>query len=152
MAILRNDDGRLFRSHDTERLIIEAWGDNALRVRATRRPDFTGNDWALIPRAENPRLAASRAVVKIEADPKTGKASTASITNGKITAKVNREGWLSFYNEKGELLLEEYWRNRADITRYTGTLNLAGRDIYPILGGDWKITARFHLPPNWRWI
>ena len=143
MAILRNDDGRLFRSHDTERLIIEAWGDNALRVRATRRPDFTGNDWALIPRAENPRLSAARAEVKIETDPKTGKASTASITNGKITAKVNREGWLSFYNEKGELLLEEYWRNRADITRYTGTLNLAGRDIYPILGGDWKITARF---------
>lgn len=92
-----------------------------------------------------PRIPASPppAPWKVEADPKTGKASTASITNGKITAKVNRESWLSFYNEKGELLLEEYWRNRADITRYTGTLNLAGRDIYPILGGDWKITARF---------
>lgn len=39
----------------------------------------------------------------------------ASITNGKITAKVNPEGWISYYNQKGELLTEEYWRTRDRI-------------------------------------
>lgn len=41
----------------------------------------------------------------------------ASITNGKITAKVSFEGWISFYNDKDELLTEEYWRNRNRIDR-----------------------------------
>lgn len=41
----------------------------------------------------------------------------ASITSGKITAKVSFECWISFYNDKGELLTEEYWRNRNRIDR-----------------------------------
>ncbi len=30
-----------------EQLRIEPWGEDSLRVRATRYPTFTGNDWAL---------------------------------------------------------------------------------------------------------
>jgi Alpha-glucosidases, family 31 of glycosyl hydrolases len=130
MAILKDEAGRLERRYDSELLVIEAWGENSLRIRATRRQALTGNDWALMPR---PRSAAA---VKI------GEDGSGSIRNGKLEARINKEGWLSLNNTKGELLLEEYWRNRADLSRYTSTLNLAGRELKPIPGGDWGITLR----------
>jgi len=37
--------------------------------------------------------------------------------NGKLTVKGSHEGWLSFYNQHGKLLLAEYWRNRNRIDR-----------------------------------
>ena len=37
----------------------------------------------------------------------TGKVYT--VKNGKITAVISPEGWISYYNQKGELLTEEYW-------------------------------------------
>ena len=40
-------DGTLVGKRQGETLRIEAWGSDALRVRATRYPQFTGNDWAL---------------------------------------------------------------------------------------------------------
>jgi alpha-D-xyloside xylohydrolase len=130
MATLSIEDGALIRRHDTELLVIEAWGPDALRVRATRRRELTGNDWALI------RVDSPKAKVEIRED------GSASIRNGALEARLNAEGWLSFHDEKGGLLLEEYWRNREVLSRYTSTLNLRGRELKPILGGDWKITLR----------
>jgi len=141
MAILSCESGRLTRRYDSELLVIEAWGRNSLRVRATRRQELTGHDWALIPRdaqaqdQERPSLI-TKAKIALVPD------GSASIVNGGIEARIDKEGRLSFYNSKGELLLEEYWRNRADLTRYTSTLNLSGRELKPILGGDWRITLR----------
>jgi alpha-D-xyloside xylohydrolase len=77
-----------------------------------------------------------------KAEIKIGGDGSASLVNGDIEARLNIEGWLAFYNRKGELLLEEYWRNRADLSRYTSTINLSGRELKPILGGDWRITLR----------
>jgi alpha-D-xyloside xylohydrolase len=131
------EHGRLLRRYDSELLVIEAWGENSLRVRATRRRDLSGNDWALMPRPAAPgEAAADKAEIRIEAD------GSASIRNGLIEARLNKEGWLSYHDAKGELLLEEYWRNRNDISRYTSTLNLEGRELKPIPGGDWRITLR----------
>lgn len=68
----------------------------------------------------------------------------ASITNGKITAKVSFEGWISFYNDKGELLTEEYWRNRNRIDRYSVPIRVEGRELKPIPGtNDYSLAARF---------
>ncbi len=136
MAIYKAEGGRLTRRYDSELLVLEAWGENSLRVRATRRKELTGNDWALIPRDERPSALASVAEIQIAED------GSARVANGDIEARINREGWLSFYNGRGELLFEEYWRNRADLSRYTSTLNLPGRELKPILGGDWRITLR----------
>jgi alpha-D-xyloside xylohydrolase len=139
MAILKADEGRLERRYDSELLVIEAWGESGLRVRATRRRELSGEDWALVPRAE--RLGAGRGVERadfVEARPD----GSAAIRNGEIEARLNKEGWLSFFNSRGEPLFEEYWRNRADIARYTSTLNLEGRELKPIPGGDWRVTLR----------
>lgn len=39
--------GKLYYYFDSEKICIEAYGSNALRVRATKNYNFTGRDWAL---------------------------------------------------------------------------------------------------------
>ena len=64
--------------------------------------------------------------------------------NGKLTVKVSHEGWISFYNQKGELLTEEYWRNRNRLNRYCVPLRVDARELKPLQGGtDYELTARF---------
>ena len=45
--IFSKDGNRLVARHQGERLMIEPWGTDSLRVRATRYMDYTGRDWAL---------------------------------------------------------------------------------------------------------
>ena len=40
-------EGKLIYSYAGETVCIEAWGKDALRVRATKNRSFTGRDWAL---------------------------------------------------------------------------------------------------------
>ena len=42
----QKESGLLVR-HKNERMYIEAWGRDSLRVRTTQYMDFTGRDWAL---------------------------------------------------------------------------------------------------------
>jgi len=134
MAIFKKEN-RLIRRKGTEILIIEPWGAG-LRVRATRLAEMPQEDWALL---ENETKGVAQAHIDINIDK-----NEASITNGDITARINREGWLSFYNARGEVLLEEYYRNRNDITRYCVPLGISARDLKPVTGrSDYKLTARF---------
>ena len=42
--IFENKDGALIAKRQGETLRIEPWGKDSFRVRATKCPDFTGND------------------------------------------------------------------------------------------------------------
>ena len=42
------DGNRLTLRRGTEFVVIEPWGKDSLRVRATRRAGLTGRDWALM--------------------------------------------------------------------------------------------------------
>lgn len=131
---------------------VEPWGRNSIRVRMTAQPGMDGNDWALTEQVEkvDPEIVFETVDVT---DPwyqgeewakyhQTG--TQARMVNGKITVKVSHEGWLSFYNQKGELLTEEYWRNRNRINRYCVPLRVDGRELKPVQGGtDFELTARF---------
>jgi alpha-D-xyloside xylohydrolase len=128
--VLCETEGRLVRVFDTETLWIEPWGTSSLRVRATRRAAMDPNDWVLGQRPPG------SARIEIQ-----GRA--ASLTHGDLTAHLSTEGWLSFTNAAGEPLLEEYWRNRANHSRFTSPLNLAGREIHPIPGGEYRLRQRF---------
>lgn len=69
----------------------------------------------------------------------------AVIANGKIKAVIKEEGWsrkcqISFYNNKGELLLREIGQN--------GALNLQSRRFKPIIGGDYRLTVSFESNEN----
>lgn len=131
---------------------VEPWGRNSVRVRMTAQPEMDGNDWALTEQTEAVTPEITFETVDVT-DPwyqgeewekyhQTG--TQARLVNGKITVKVSHEGWLSFYNQKGELLTEEYWRNRNRINRYCVPLRVDGRELKPVQGGtDFELTARF---------
>jgi alpha-D-xyloside xylohydrolase len=135
MAILKIENNRLFRKEDWETLVIETWGENSLRIRATKHRVFSGNDWALLPKNE----LRSNPEAEIIID-----GQCAVVTNGSIQARLNSEGWLSFYNTEGRLLFEEYWRNRNIIERYAIPLNLSARELKPVPGTEsYSLKARF---------
>lgn len=146
------ENNRLIIAEGKSQVWIEPWGPNSLRVRMTAVPKMDENDWALTEKV--PEIKAEISFEEIDVtDPwykseefakyhQTGR--QASLTNGKITAKVSHEGWISFYNQKGELLTEEYWRNRNRINRYCVPLRVDARELKPLQGGtDFELTARF---------
>ncbi len=121
----------LWYRYDAEQLIVEAWGENSLRVRATKLAHMPTDDWALLPPRKTP--------VTIQIDP-----CEARITNGNLTARINQIGRLTFYNQTGTMLLDEYVRNRRDMYSDTGSsLQIEGREFKPIINGDYQLTMRF---------
>lgn len=125
----------LIRNYDCEKLRIEPWGKNSLRIRSTKQSEFIDNDWALLPQ-EN-------CDVKIKVD-----GNEASIENGKIIAHIDSGGKIIFYNQKGDILLEEYVRNRKNVNRFCSALEIEAREFKPILGGDYTLTMRFESNQN----
>lgn len=139
-------------SEGSSRVVIEPWGENAARVRMTCEAKMDEHDWALTE-----KVSEGASEIQIEeidiTDPwykgaewskyhMTGYVYT--LVNGKLTVKVNHEGWISYYNQKGELLTEEYWRNRNRLNRYAVPIGVAGREMKPIAGSsDYSLTARF---------
>ena len=131
--IFKQEKNVLFFTHQTEKIRIEAWGKDSLRVRSTKNAAFTGNDWALTEEKEDCSDA-----VKITIDGRT-----ASITNGRIRADVNEVGILSFYRD-GKLILREYYRSYyGTISNESRCLKLIARNYKPIIGGDYSLTMRF---------
>ena len=129
--MLRQENTRLIYQYDAEKLWIEPWGPNALRVRATKAASMPEQDWALLPG----KASDSRIVMKEDG---------AEIINGKIKASVSRWGKIVFYNQNGKILMEEYWRNRRDVTdSKCSAIEVEGREFQPNVGGDYHLTARF---------
>ena len=131
----RNGNALCYR-YGAERLRIEPWGENALRVRAWKQAEPDPQDWALLPQAD------CDPVIQVRED-------GGSIVNGKIRAELNLIGKLTFYNQRGEVLLEEYLRDRRDMFGSTcSSLNVEAREFKPIIGGDYRLTARFISNPK----
>ena len=131
----RNGNALCYR-YGAERLRIEPWGKNALRVRAWKQAEPDPQDWALLPQD------GCDPVIEVRED-------GGSIVNGKIRAELNLIGKLTFYNQKGEVLLEEYLRDRRDMFGSTcSSLNVEAREFKPIIGGDYRLTARFISNPK----
>lgn len=129
--MLEKKGNRLVFSYDAEKVWIEPWGDNALRIRATKEAEMPMENWAL--------LAGIEAQPLMELDETGG-----SITNGKICAKISRLGKITVYNAEGKLLLEEYCRNRRDVLdKKCSAIEVEAREFKPISGGDYHLTMRF---------
>lgn len=132
--IFSNVNNTLVARHQTELLCIEAWGQDALRVRATQYTDFTGRNWAL---SEEVPEEQRKAEITIDGNEK------AVIKNGRLSIRVNGSGVLSFYRD-GKLFLREYYRNyEGTESKESRCLKIVGRDYKPIIGGDYKFTLRF---------
>lgn len=143
---------RLVAKSGNETIWIEPWGINSLRVRMTKEAVMDANDWALIDTPVKCDVAITIEDVVLteawlpEAErlEKAVHTKTARIQNGNLTAVFNPEGWLTFYNQKGEVLLEEFWRNRNRVDRYAVPLCITARELKPIPGsGDYELAMRF---------
>lgn len=149
---VRQEGNRLIIGEGISQVVIETWGKNSLRVRMTCQQQMDENDWALTEKVEEciPCITVKELDVT---DPwyrseewakyhMTGKEY--EMTNGKIKVRINTEGWLSFYDQKGRVLTEEYWRNRDRLNRYAVPIGVAAREMKPIQGtSDFSLTARF---------
>ena len=140
------ENGVLTARSQYETLRIEAWGKDALRVRATQYSGFSGRDWAL---SESPEGGPGKAKVeilegqKIEMGDVSFVIRQAVVTNGRISVRVNPGGVLFFYRD-GELILQEYSRNyMGNETGQSACLKVDAREFKPIIGGDYSLTVRF---------
>ena len=130
--MLYSQDNRLIFRYDAEELWIEPWGENALRVRATKQSSMPMEDWALL------KPAVTKEEISIV------EKKEASISNGKIKAVLTAVGKLTVYNDKGDILLEEYTRNRRDVVDpKCSAIEVEAREFKPIPGGDYHLTLRF---------
>ncbi len=105
------------------------WGRDSLRVRAVQMSEIRDDRFALVDADTDEKD------IEITLENERG-----TLRNGKITAVVETEGWkrnarLSFFNQKGELLLRE--------TDSGSTLSLTPREYLPQTGGDFALNQTF---------
>jgi alpha-D-xyloside xylohydrolase len=148
--VFHQENKSLVREYAGEKLVIEPCGKDGLRVRSTMRANFESEDWALIT-----GTFSDLPDIFIPGD------GSASITHGRITARVDPRGQITFFNQKGDLLLQEFMRVRlgnmqtgdeqvdqASITYFNSALFIYPREFKPILGGDYSLTVRFESRPD----
>lgn len=137
MNVFRQEENCLKFHYDAEELWIQPWGANSFRVRASKMAKMPDERWALETEPE-------RTVPEIIIEK-----NYAAIKNGKIQARISRYGKLTFYNQKGEVLLDEYLRNRLDVfADYCSALEIEAREFKPIPGGDYHLSMRFVSNPE----
>ena len=128
MNTMHREGNSLIYENDGERLQIEPWGKNSLRVRSVMQGKILDTDFALLPCPSD-----SCAVVSVTEYEGT-------ITNGKLTARISVSTWnqkcvISYYNQHGNLLLKE--------TGDGGALNKDSRRFRGITGGAYSLHVSF---------
>jgi len=132
MSFFAKEKNMLKCSLNSEHLLFIPWEENSLRVlsRKISKPELT--DWALLPQGET----ASEITIEER---------KARITVGKISAEIKAGFYgsglhISFYNQKGELLLAE--------KEFGSALQLDARFFNPRIGGDYKLKLSFESYEN----
>lgn len=136
--------------HRGERICLEPWGKDSLRVRAGMRPNFSGNLWALTEPMEP--VEARITIEETERpgdDGSVNKRECASITNGRIRAEVNHAGVISFFKDD-RLILREYFRSYdGTISRESRCLKIVSREWKGVIGGsEYTLNVRFESNPR----
>ena len=123
-------DNKLSYSSRGEKLIVEAWGNNAFRVRATKKKAFSSQNGALTEAVESCNV-------------KTYKNENyAELINGKAKVRVDKFGKITFFNSN-QKVLEELYRIKTVPTTHIHSLHFAAREYVGITRGAWEITLRF---------
>lgn len=149
--MFRKENNKLYWLYDNEKMCIEGWGEDALRVRCTHNAEFSGNDWALIgqeksggciieiQKYQNPLPGP---VTMADAATYTPTLEKAVIANGKIKAEIDQTGKIIFLSEDGKILLQEQWRTKKS-QNPKSSLELPGREFKPAMGDGFKVKCRF---------
>ena len=129
-----SDEKSLTASRVGETIRIEAWGKNALRVRATRNAKFSGRNNAL-------EYAEYDETQVFETHDGMG------IKNGRISCEINKNGVMTFFRD-GKRILKEYSRSWENANEHSPSMKLYARAYKPVYGGDYSITVRFESSEN----
>lgn len=141
---IKNQTNKLEWTLNGRKLQILPWGHG---LRVCDSFDDIGNNWALTEKVENLHdfnlvYAKDHAVIK----------------NGNTVAQVTNQGKVTFYNQNDKVLLEEFWRfrnkNRQQVdsstvidenmlNNFVSALKISGRELKPIIGGDYQAHVRF---------
>lgn len=143
--VFRQEGAALVCERRGEKLQIEPWGADSLRVRATMGVRMPEQRWAL---TEEP--ASSQPDIHIASEPwrqdnGSLKAEPAAyIRNGRIEARVNYAGVISFQKD-GEPFLREYSRDYdGALSRESRCLKMPAREWKGMPGADnYSLTVRF---------
>jgi len=127
------ENGIIFAQDVNEILQIEAWGADALRVRATANRAFSGKNQGLL-------AGTGRAAIEETED-------AFVITNGHLSARLAKTGWLEFFKD-GRRILKEYWRHSNRCNVYALPVRMLARSYKPLGGGDYALAARFEGNPD----
>lgn len=132
MRFFEEEDGSLIFRENGEILRIEGWGQNSLRIRSRMLGEIEENDAALLPPSP------SGVQIQIEE-------WEARISNGKITALLKVQPWgralqISFFNDRGKLLLSEIPGG--------GALCLRAREYRTLQGGSCYLKVSFLSDPE----
>ena len=138
-------DNRLICKRQGETLVIEGWGKDSLRVRATMNTELTDRNWALTEEGYETGAVAETFIF----EEKTGldtfeKRDCARITHGRIKAEVNHAGVISFYRDD-KLFLREYFRSYGGtISKESRCIKVVNREWKGLYGGDnYSLKVRF---------
>lgn len=127
-------DNALIAKQEHETITVEAWGNNALRIRASQNPRFSGEDHALS------RPEKSNAEVTVNE-------YSAEIKNGRISCVISIWGAVEFFKD-GVSILKEYARDWRGGNEHSCCLKFFSRTFKPVSGNDYEITARFEADDN----
>ncbi|MCR5675663.1 MAG: family 31 glucosidase [Lachnospiraceae bacterium] len=150
--IFTKQNGAIKATRGGETILIEPWGHNALRVRTTRYPAFSGQDWALTEPVSEKESVITYSKAVQENGTGTGRdcggigQTEATITNGRLSCTINRVGILTFYRDDVKILQEHYRFYDGTVSKESRCLKLIAREYKAHVGGDYRITQRFE--PN----
>ena len=120
-------NGALVRFFNSELVQIEPFGKNGIRVRCSPNGRLSGEMRALL------ELPTPSAQITVGED-------FGELVNGKVRARVDKNGMLSFYNQRGEALLTEALR--------LNPLKRPARMFKPQLLGKYELTMSFESDPE----
>ena len=132
--MVKTEPGKLIWKTNGETVVIESWGENALRVRAVMQGEITETGYALLPQEPLPCRT------------ETGD-GFAKITNGKLTARIElaSSGWrkdhgrITFFDELGKPLL-------GNVDESDGPSHHPR--VFRPLGADARLTCSFKAYPG----
>ncbi len=132
MRYFEERNGSLIFRQDGETVMVSPWGANSLRVRSRILEDISEGAGALL----EPERTEAEIVLGDD---------RAKIVNGGIRAELFVQPWgtalqITFYNEKGEVLLREIPNG--------GALQKRARHFRPLPGGGFALKASFEANPG----
>jgi len=100
MNHFKQENNRIIWTGKGEVVWIEPYGEDIIRVRASKNLKIELNDWTLLAKGHD------SSTIEIYSD-------QAILTNGEIRASLTSTGRLCFRNSKNEVLLDELWNDET---------------------------------------